>query len=250
MINSVVRSLYRVALTKTDHLFFQNEEDLALCANEGLIPRERARVIPGSGVDLSAYTPNARGRVSARDFLIFGRLLPQKGFGDFLEAGRILRSEIGEQATFSILGSPDPDRPESIALYESIKSAHELGYIRYLGAVDDVRPVLSQCDVVVLPSTYNEGVPRSLLEALASGKPIITTDWKGCRETVVHGANGLLIPPHVPGALVAAMRHMIVASDEQIQRMGQASRVRAENRFDEKVVLAEYAKALGLPSEI
>lgn len=131
-------------------------------------------------------------------------------------------------------------------LYSAIKDADRRGDVRYLGSTDDVLSVLHDCDVVVLPSTYNEGIPRSLLEALACGKPIITTDWKGCRETVIPGRNGALVNPHDPRALEDAMRHVILATDQSLRRMGRESRALAEERFNEEVVLEAYSSALGL----
>jgi glycosyltransferase involved in cell wall biosynthesis len=110
-----------------------------------------------------------------------------------------------------------------------------------------VRPFLNESDVAVLPSTYNEGVPRSLLEAMASGKAIITTDWKGCRETVEHGRNGHLIPPHDGEALYQSMRHMATCPESELASFSCESRKRSEKLFDERIVLEAYLNALSLP---
>jgi glycosyltransferase involved in cell wall biosynthesis len=119
--------------------------------------------------------------------------------------------------------------------------------VRYLQSSDDVRPFLNESDIAVLPSTYNEGVPRSLLEAMASGKVIITTDWKGCRETVEPGRNGHLIPPHDGEALYRSMRYMATCPEAELASLARESRKRSEELFDERIVLEAYLNALSLP---
>lgn len=242
--------LYRLALKDTEHIFFQNREDLASCVHRSLVSRERSKVIPGSGVDLAAFTPSQRSPGRPRTFLMFGRLIPAKGYDLFLAVARRLRDEFGDSVACWILGKPDHERSESIALYHRITRAHADGTIRYLQSSDDVRPILSEADAVVLPSTYNEGVPRSLLEALASGKVIITTDWKGCRETVTHGHNGYLVSPYCEESLYDAMRGIITAPESSLRALGRSSRERAETLFDERIVLDAYCDALDLATPL
>lgn len=247
LMRALATSLYKVALKPTDHIFFQNHDDLTSCVHANLVARERSRVIPGSGVDLSAFTPSPQRGRRPRTFLMFGRLLPQKGFDLYLSVARRLQKEFDERVACWILGSPDQTRSESVDLYERIQHSHARGEIRYLQSADDVRPFLAECDVAVLPSTYNEGVPRSLLEAMACGKAIITTDWKGCRETVEHGRNGHLIRPHDEESLYRSMRSMVTCSDSELASFGQESRKRSEELFDERIVLQAYLNALSLP---
>jgi glycosyltransferase involved in cell wall biosynthesis len=242
-----VSSLYKLALKKTDHIFFQNSEDLLNCLGAKLVPEERSRVIPGSGVDLAAFLPTRRKAGAPRTFLMFGRLLPQKGYDLYLAAARRLRAELGDTVECWVLGSADQKRPESVELLERVRRAHSHGDIRYLQSSDDVRPFLNNSDVAVLPSTYNEGVPRSLLEAMASGKAIITTDWKGCRETVEQGRNGYLIRPHDERSLFQAMRHMATCPEAELTSFARESRKRSEELFDERIVLEAYLAALSLP---
>lgn len=204
-------------------------------------------MIPGSGVDLAAFLPTTRKAGGPRTFLMFGRLLPQKGYDLYLAAARRLRAELGDAVACWILGSADPERSESLELLERVKAAHARGDICYLQSSDDVRPFLNESDVAVLPSTYNEGVPRSLLEAMASGKAIITTDWKGCRETVEHGKNGLLIRPHDEESLYQAMRRMATCPESELASFARESRQRSEELFDERIVLEAYLNALSLP---
>jgi glycosyltransferase involved in cell wall biosynthesis len=247
LMRAIATSLYKIALTPTDHIFFQNSEDLKSCSHANLVAHGRSRVIPGSGVDLSAFLPTNRKPGRRRTFIMFGRLLPQKGYDLYLAAARKLKEELGDAVTFWILGSADRERPDSVELLNRIERAHAHGAVRYLQSSDDVRPFLNESDVAVLPSTYNEGVPRSLLEAMASGKAIITTDWKGCRETVEHGRNGHLIPPHDGDSLYQSMRYMATCSDDEIASFARESRKRSEELFDERIVLEAYLNALSLP---
>lgn len=247
LMRTIATTLYKLALKPTDHIFFQNHDDLTSCVQATLVERQRSRVIPGSGVDLSAFIPTSQRARRPRTFLMFGRLLPQKGFDLYLSVARRLHKEFDERVMCWILGSPDQARSESVDLYERIQHSHARGEVRYLQSADDVRPFLNECDVAVLPSTYNEGVPRSLLEAMACGKAIITTDWKGCRETVEHGHNGHLIPPHDEESLYRSMRYMVTCSESELASFGQESRKRSEELFDERIVLKAYLDALCLP---
>lgn len=247
LMRAMATSLYKLALKPTDHIFFQNHDDLTSCVQANLVDRKRSRVIPGSGVDLSAFIPTPHSARRPRTFLMFGRLLPQKGFDLYLSVARRLQAEFGEGVACWVLGAPDQARSESIELYERIQRAHARGEICYLQSADDVRPILNECDVAVLPSTYNEGVPRSLLEAMACGKAIITTDWKGCRETVQDGSNGRLIPPRDEESLYKSMRYMVTCSESELASFGYESRKRSEDLFDERIVLKAYLNALSLP---
>ena len=137
----------------------------------------------------------------------------------------------------------DEDNPAHIER-NVINQWNNSGYINYLGVMTDVRGLIAKADVVVLPSYYKEGVPRSLLEAMAMGKPIITTDMPGCRETVVHNLNGLLIPPRNVKALVEAMQYMITQPGRRPQ-MGREGRRLAVERFDVRRVNQVVLRAMG-----
>ena len=239
------KRLYGKALRRSHKVFFQNGDDQRTFLNHGLVRPDQSEVIPGSGVDLSHFRPVPRTSRPWRSFLMFGRLLPKKGFGRFLDAATELKARYGESAQFWILGAPDSERAESRELFERILQAHARGVVLYINPTDDVLPYLQDANAIVLPSTYNEGVPRSLLEALACGKPIITTDWKGCRETVQNDTNGLLIRPHDTRSLTRALQQMIECSEETLSEYGLRSRSLAESRFDERLVLNAYLKALG-----
>lgn len=245
-LSAVMRRLYRLSLFSADRVLFQNQEDHDMCVGNGLTHPERSTVIPGSGVDLGAFFPAPKTMPSPLTFLMFGRLLPKKGFDSFLKAASRLKEEFGNACSFWVLGAADYDRPESLDLLERVMEAHSQGHVRYLQSTDDVLPILRDADAVVLPSTYNEGIPRSLLEALACGKIIVTTDWKGCRETVHHGRNGFLVAPQDDLSLTQHLRKVVELPELARIQMGNASRKLAQERFDERAVIDAYKRALGI----
>lgn len=243
---ALMRRLYRSSLYGAERVFFQNREDREMCLAAGLTHPERSTVIPGSGVDLSAFSPTPKAIPGPITFLMFGRLLPKKGFDLFIRSAARLKESFGDSCSFWVLGAADYERPESVELLERVMQAHSNGHIRYLQSTDDVLPILRDADAVVLPSTYNEGIPRSLLEALACGKIVITTDWKGCRETVHHGRNGFLVNPNDDHSLEYHIRKVIELPESTRSQMGQSSRKLARERFDERAVIEAYKHALGI----
>jgi glycosyltransferase involved in cell wall biosynthesis len=238
---SVMRVLYAVALRGAHVVFFQNRDDEALFRSWRLVTRrQRCVLINGSGVDLDHYAPAPlpEGPVT---FLMIGRLLREKGVFEFVEAARLLRPA-GGGARFRLLGSLDLN-PSSIS-QAALDRLQAEGTVDYLGAVSDVRPAITDAHVIVLPS-YHEGMPRSVLEGMSMGRAVITTDEPGCRETVVAGENGFLVPSRDAAALARAMRAFIddpgLASE-----MGRNGRRLAEARFDVHGVNEVILEALGL----
>jgi glycosyltransferase involved in cell wall biosynthesis len=237
----VMRALYAVALRGAHVIFFQNPDDEAFFRSSHLVGRRQRRVrINGSGVDLEHYAPAPLpdGPVT---FLMVGRLLREKGVFEFVEAARLLRAS-GARARFQLLGGLDPN-PSSIS-EDALRGLQEEGTIEYLGSVDDVRPAIADAHVIVLPS-YHEGMPRSVLEGMSMARAVITTDAPGCRETVVTGENGFLVPPRDAAALAEAMRALI-AEPRLVTGMGQRGRRLAELRFDVHGVNQVILETLGL----
>ena len=229
----IVAWLSRFALGRAEVIYFQNPDDPKELARWGGVPRGAAiDYLAGSGVDVCHYP-----RVVLRDrerleaggraltFLLVARLLADKGLREFAAAAAMVRRQA--PATRFVLigpfdGNPSAIGPEEVASWE---------WIDYRGEIDDLRPALAECDVFVLPS-YREGTPRSVLEALATGRAVITSDAPGCRETVIEGLNGFFVPVGDSKALAAAMARFIT-EPALCARMGAESRRIAEQKFDQ-----------------
>ncbi|MEQ1564254.1 MAG: glycosyltransferase family 4 protein [Myxococcota bacterium] len=236
----VARPLYRAALQSASAVFVQNPDDERDLRSAHLLPR-RARVVqlPGSGIDLAQFpaspTPEGPARV-----LFVGRLLKDKGVHEFVEAARRVKARHPE-VTFSIVGGLDPN-PSAVSA-ATVEGWQREGAIEYLGETRDVRPFLRGCTLFVLPS-YREGTPRSVLEAMATGRAVVTTDAPGCRETVTDGHNGLLVPTRDPDALARAIGQL-VEDPATCARMGAAGRAVAEERFDVTIVVSRMLQTVG-----
>jgi glycosyltransferase involved in cell wall biosynthesis len=217
---------YKAALLANNFVFFQNTEDKALFIEKGIVRQDQAVMINGSGVNLEDFRPS-RLRAKVNSFILISRIFEEKGIRQYVEAARSLKKEY-PHAKFCILG---PIQSGGGITAEELADWVREGVIDFPGEVDDVRPYLSKCSVFVLPTYYREGLPRSIIEAMAMGKPIITTDWPGCRETVVDGENGYLVPVKDVDALICAMRGFLDAPDA-VDRMGKASREIAARKYD------------------
>jgi glycosyltransferase involved in cell wall biosynthesis len=238
LLKILVSFLYWTSLRGARHVFFLNQDDYRFFVPRLASP-ESASVIGGIGVDLRKFSqaPLPEG---IPVFLLGGRLLAEKGVREFVAAARQLRG----RARFILLGGPDLN-PGSISRAELTRWSAE-GLVEWIDHVPDVRPVLRRASVFVLPSYYREGVPRGIQEAMAMGRPIITTDMPGCRDTVEHGRNGLLVPPRDVAALVGAMS-ILIDDPARIEVMGATSRRLAETRFDVLRVNARIMTGMGLP---
>lgn len=233
-----VRLLLRLALGGTDsRLILQNPDDAYNFRQGRLIQPEFIRLIRGSGVDTERFKPTApTDSTRPLTMLLATRLLWEKGVGEYVTAAQQLRNA-GLPLNCLLAGQPDPGNPASIPV-EQLKIWQQQGAVTLLGHVADMASLLKQVDIMVLPTNYGEGVPRSLLEGAACGLPLIATDVPGCREIVQHQHNGLLVPPRNIDALASAMRQL--AEDASLrQRMGMASRAIALEAFDQQRVFQE-----------
>ncbi len=243
LVSGVARSLYRLALRSADRVFFQNPDDEALFRALNLLGgRTPSEVVNGSGVDVGhfGYSPVPEGKMV---FLMIARLLVAKGVREYARAAAMLRRE-HPQVSFQLAGWLD-DGPDSIGADE-LAAWVDSGTLEYLGRLTDVRPALQACTVYVLPS-YREGTPRTVLEAMATGRAVITTDAPGCRETVKNGDNGYLVPVEGSGELAAAMRRFI-AAPHLAREMGWRSRRIAEEKYDVRRVNAAMLHGMGIGS--
>lgn len=239
-LTALVTRLYRLSLTKASRVIFQNPDNRDLFIAKQIIDKDKCALVNGSGVDLDrfAVTPlPGEGFV----FLTIGRLLGEKGFREYAQAAQLVKARYPE-AVFRLVG-PEDTSPDGIPL-EEVRVWQDHGWIEYLGETKDVQPFLSDCHVFVLPS-YHEGMPRTVLEAMATGRPILTTDVPGCRDTVVPGENGYLVPRSDTKALAERMIWFIENRD-QWTRMGQVSHRMAEGRFDVHKINAEMLHIMEL----
>ena len=227
----IVIALYRHVLKKNTKVFFQNSHDRDVFVQHGILQPDRAVVLNGTGIDLQNFRPGPRkpsDNSGGLVFLLVSRLLWEKGIAEYVSAAEQLKKRY-PQSRFQLLG-PIDDNPSAITKAQ-LDEWHQNGAIEYLGQTTDVRPYLRRASVFVLPSYYREGRPRSILEAMAVGKPVITTDWPGCREPVTNGVNGFLVPPKDAEKLCSAMERF-VQKPGLVKKMGNASRKIAESDYD------------------
>lgn len=239
----VAQTLYRLTFRRADRVFFQNPDDMAAFIDAGLVRREQAERLPGSGVDLVRFqsSPLPENPADAPAFLLVARMLWDKGVGEYVSAARAVR-RIYPRATFQLLGFMASDNPSAIP-WEQVNEWVLEGVVTYLGPTDDVRPYFADADCVVLPS-YREGVPRVLLEAAAMARPVVTTDAPGCREALIDGQTGYLCKVANANDLSAKLLAFIALSPEERKSMGLRGRAFVERNFDEQAVLDRYLKAV------
>lgn len=204
-----VRRLLKSALSRPgSRTIVQNADDLAFLTGAGVAPPDTVRLIPGSGVDVGLYS-HARPPDDGVPMIVLpARLIRPKGVMEFVEAARRLAAR-GHRARFVLAGAPDPSNPASLS-EDDIRGLVESGVVEHWGWRADMPAVLQAATAVCLPTYYGEGVPKSLIEAAASGRAIVTTDTPGCRDIVKHGVNGWLVPPRDVDALTEALREAIV----------------------------------------
>lgn len=241
LLTHIAELLYRITFRRAMKVYFQNQEDLELFVSKGLVCADDAERLPGSGVDLVAFkpVPLVDRDADAPVFLLVARLLWAKGVGEFVQAARLVRERF-PQARFQLLGFAGSDR--TAVPMSQIEAWSREGCIEFLGATDDVRAYIEAADCVVLPSSYREGVPRTLLEAAAMARPLITTDMPGCRDTVVDGETGFICRPEDGADLAAKLFKFIELPVSARRQMGLRGRALVERRFDERQVIESYLR--------
>jgi glycosyltransferase involved in cell wall biosynthesis len=235
MLRPALKQLWRVALSHPrSRTIFQNPDDRDDFVRMRLVQPERTVLIRGSGVDCAAFRPTPEPD-GIPIVVLPARMLWDKGVGEFVAAARRLRAA-GNQARFVLIGSPDVRNREAIPERQLEAWAQE-GVIEWWGYRTDMPSVLAGAAVVVLP-TYGEGLPKVLLEAAAAGRPVVTTEVRGCREVVAAGVNGLLVPPRDASALAQAVGSLLT-SPELRRKLGEGGRHRAEHEFAEQLVVEQ-----------
>jgi glycosyltransferase involved in cell wall biosynthesis len=253
-LRTVVQLLYRRTFSRSDWVFFQNDEDRKYFVDRLYVSADRSSRLPGSGVDVSRFMPRpsygARARAVSTSFLLVARMIWDKGIGEFVEAAKIVRRQRPD-AAFRLLGAVEQPGPAAVPL-SMLQEWQAAGWIEYLGVTDDVAAHIAEADCVVLPSSYREGVPRSLLEAAAMSTPIIASDSVGCRDAVDDGVSGFLCRPRDAAHLADRMLAFADLPPQERMRMGRAGRIKMVREFDERIVLNCYVDllaqwTLGLP---
>ena len=241
VVSGIALALYKWAFRYPRKVFFQNPDDYKQFVQRRLVPAGIADLLPGSGVDLNRFYPVSYKKNGKFTFLLISRLITDKGIHEFIDAVKKLKKE-GMNARFQILGPKDPHHKRGIKL-KTIDEWVNSGVVEYLGTTEDVRQFIHTADCVVLPS-YREGVPRTLLEAASSSRPIVTTDVPGCHAVVEHNYNGLLCQLRDSDDLAAKM-HQIASMDEQdLRKMGENGRRKVELEFSESKVIEKYIETI------
>ncbi|KAA9324986.1 glycosyltransferase family 4 protein [Adhaeribacter soli] len=242
LVSKVALGLYKFAFQFPAKVFFQNRDDQELFLEHSLVKREITEVLPGSGVDTVRFIPaESFARNPDFRFLMIARVLYEKGIVEYVEAAKELKKKY-PQIRVQLLGAFD--EAGNIGVKRSVfEDWIKGGELEYLGTSDDVAAVIAKADCVVLPS-YREGTPKTLLEAAAMGKPIVTTNVPGCKETVVDAQNGYLCEVRSGADLARKMEQVLQLSDAELQAMGHASRQLALDKFDEKHVINRYLQTI------
>lgn len=243
LIRNIQVFLYRIALPYLDQLIFLNPDDPIDLLEKHNLHVKSVNVLGGIGLNLQSYPYKPIPKLPINlNFLFIGRLLKEKGIHDFIAAIKLVKQKY-PTTTFTVLGSVDKSNLGALS-EEEVSNLIQAGTIEYPGHVDNIQEWIIKSDVFVLPS-YREGVPRSTQEAMAIGRPVITTDVPGCRETVIDGVNGFIVPRWNPEKLAEKMIYFI-EHPEKIQLMGEASNKIATEKFDANKVNQKLMDILGL----
>jgi len=249
MLASVLRPITKRVLKfslsgKKTRLILQNPDDQALFFKAGLVSKEKTRLIKGSGVNTTRYIPHLKVNSGDTNILLASRLLWDKGIADYVECARIVKDK-HKNVNFLLAGMPDDGNPNSVQ-QSDLENWNQERIIDPLGHVNNMIERLKDINIVVLPTVYGEGVPRILIEAAAAGLPLVATNVPGCREIVIDGINGYLVPVRNPQALAEAILTLLNEGG-LCESMGQAGRELVLKNFDEKSVLD---RTIGVYKEI
>ena len=228
--------LYRFGLGKARRVFFQNSTNRDFCVNKG-IADDTSVLLPGSGVNLKHHALQEYPSDGCIRFLYVARLQKDKGVGEYFEASKAIKKKYGERVEFQVLGWKKGD------FEKEMDNLDRNGIVRYLGKTSDVRPYLKEAHCTIMPS-YHEGMSNVNLESAATGRPVITTNVPGCRETVEDGKTGYIVEAKSVEALINGIERFLGLPYNQKVIMGQNARKKVEKEFDREIVIAAYLKEL------
>jgi len=240
LVRIVMSVLYKQAFKKSKKVFLQNNDDKKILVDTGLLSDNQIVLIHGSGVNIDKFKPVEFPLKPT--FLYIGRLIRDKGVGEYLEACQKIKHLYGDKVRCLLVG-PFDSNPSALK-HKDIQPLVDGGIIEYFGEQCDVRPYIRMCSIYVLPS-YHEGTPKTVLENMAMGRVIITTDAPGCRETVINGENGYLVKVKSADAVVNKMQYLIEHPQVAL-KMGKKSREIAEKIFDVKKVNETILSTMGI----
>lgn len=240
----ILRQLYRLVGLFSKEVWFLNEDDLQYFRKYKLLSLAKSFVLPSEGVNIQWYKPEYKRSLSSNKikFLFAGRIVQSKGARLFYEVAKSIK-EKRKDIEFQMVGFVVPEHPDGIS-YQEIQQWKKSGIITYLGEAEDIRPLIENADCVVLPSYFGEGVPRILLEAASMAKPIITTDYVGCKEVVEHSINGLLCRVRDVQSLQDQIELFVTLNNEERYQMGVAGRKKVILEFDEEIIIKKYLKVI------
>ena len=227
--------LYRVGIGKAKCVFFQNATNKQFCEEHGIVGL-KTQLLPGSGVNLEHHHFQELPPDGIIKFLFISRLLRDKGTEEFFEMAKSIKAKY-ENSEFQILGWCEGD------YQQQLDELVEEGVVKYLGSTSDVRPYLTDVHCTIMPS-YHEGMSNVNLESAANGRPVITTDVPGCRETVDDGVTGFLVKARDAKSLVGGVERFIALPYEDKQKMGRMAREKVEREFDRNIVVKAYLEEL------
>ena len=243
LLQKISQLLYKKALKQNKLVVLQNKDDYELFIQKKILTKsQKYDIVSGSGVNLNKFKFREKESDGNKiEFVFVARLIKEKGINLYIEAAKILKLKY-PQAIFHIVGDPPQDSPSAID-NTILEHENKKGTIVHHGWINNVPELLSNCHVFVLPTFYREGIPRSILEALSIGMPIITTDSPGCKETILKDKNGILIEPRNLDSLIEAMEYFI-QNPIKIKEMGINSRKYAEERFDVNIINSHLIKSI------